>query len=136
MTEADDLPAGLARRHRSWIEAVNETDLGAYAEAVCEDLVWWPPGQPPVEGRAAFRDWLAPFVDRYAYEFSVEDPVFRVSGRWAVEKARFRSRMTPEAGGDAMEHAGRFIALWRRDEDDRWRIERYVDDTVTPDARR
>lgn len=131
MTRPDDLPDGLAGSHRAWIDAVSGTDLDAYAEVVCEDLVWWPPGQDPVEGRAAFRDWLAPFFERFAYEFSVEDPVFRVAEGRAVEKAGFRSRMTPRAGGDAMVHAGRFIALWRRDEDGRWRIERYVDDTET-----
>ena len=121
--------AELGRRHRAWIDAVNGTDLTAYADLVCEDVVWLPPGQPPIEGRAAFRAWLEPFFGRYAYDFSIEDPVFRMAGDRAVEKARFRSRMTPRDGGEDMTHEGRFIALWRRDGDAVWRIERYVDDT-------
>lgn len=59
---------------------------------------------------------------------SVSDLEFRVAGRWAVEKGAFHSRMTPRAGG-AMEHTGRFIALWRHELDGAWRIDRYIDDT-------
>lgn len=122
-------PHDLTRSHRAWIKAVNETDLEAYADVVCRDLVWLPPGQDAVEGRAAFRRWLAPFFEQYDYRFSVTDSVFRIAGRWAVEKGRFRSVMTPVAGDATREHSGRFITLWRRDDDGVWRIERYVDDS-------
>lgn len=134
MTVPENLPPGLARSHRSWIEAVNRGDLSAYADLVCEDVVWVPPGQAALEGRAAFRDWLAPFFERYAYEFSVGEPEFRAAGNRVVAKGRFRSRMTPRSGGETMEHGGRFLALWRRDDDGAWRIERYVDDTPTKET--
>lgn len=128
----DECPPELAGSHRAWMDAVNDTDLDAYAEMVSEDVVWLPPGQEALEGRDAFRRWLAPFFEQYGYEFTIGDAAIRVAGRWAVEKARFRSVMTPSTGGDHMEHVGRCIVLWREDEDGSWRIDRYVDDSLPP----
>lgn len=125
----DALPGGLVESHRAWIRAVGATDVDAYADVVCEDVVWLPPGGDPVEGRAAFRRWLAPFFEAYDYDFTIDDAAISVTGGYAVEKARFRSAMTSRSGGETMEHEGRFIVLWRRDDDGRWRIDRYVDDT-------
>lgn len=125
----DALPEGLVESHRAWIRAVNDTDLDGYADLVCEDVMWLPPGGDPVEGRAAFRRWLAPFFEAYDYDFTIDDAAISVTGGYAVEKGRFRSVMTPRSGGGATEHGGRFIALWREDADGRWRIDRYVDDT-------
>lgn len=125
------LPDRLAGSRQAWIEAVNRTDLDAYADVVCDDVVWIPPGQQAVQGRAAFRDWLAPFFEAYAYTFDVDDAEVRMAGAWAVETGVFRSRMTSRATGETLEHTGSFLILWRREDDGRWRIERYVD--VTPE---
>lgn len=130
VTSSESLPDGLGESRRAWMAAVKRTDLAAYADLVCDDVVWLPPGRPAFQGRGAFRDWLAPFFEAYAYELDIEDSVVRVAGGWAVETGDFRSRMTSHATGETMEHAGSFIVLWRRDDDGRWRIERYMD--VTP----
>ena len=124
----DECPPELTSSHRAWTDAVNDTDIAAYAEIVCEDVVWLPPEEEALEGRDAFRRWLEPFFERY----TISDAAIRVAGRWAVEKARFRSVMTPSTGGDDMEHVGRCIVLWREDEDGSWRIDRYVDDSLPP----
>lgn len=124
-----DLPDGLENSHRRWLEAVEQADLDGYVDLVVEDVVWIRPGQEALQGRMAFRRWLEPFFEQYTYAMSVRDLDIRVAGRWAVEKSAFHSRMTPRAGGDAMEHTGRFIALWRHELDGTWRIDRYIDDT-------
>jgi uncharacterized protein (TIGR02246 family) len=113
-------------RHRVWIAAVNATDIDAYAALVTEDLVWIPPHGEALVGRSAFRAWLRPFFESFAYAFSLADIRARESGGWIAETGRFTSRMTPRSGGGPMAHSGRYLALWRR-EDDVWRIDRYVD---------
>ncbi len=120
-------------RHGAWIEVVTSGDVDAYADLVTEDVVWMPPHGPAVVGRAAFRSWLRPFFEEYAYEFSLEGVRSRASERWIAETGTFRSRMTPGGGGAAAEHGGRYLALWRRDAG-AWRIERYIDlgDLVGP----
>lgn len=95
MLLATDVPERLADSHRAWLQAVNRSDLSGYAEVVAENVVWIPPGQDAVEGRANFRRWLTPFFEEYDYEFAVTDCSFRMAGRWAAERGRFHSRLTP-----------------------------------------
>jgi len=129
MQLATDVPERLANSHSAWLQAVNGSDLAGYAEVVAENVVWIPPGQDAVEGRANFRRWLTPFFEEYDYEFAITDFSFRMAGRWAAERGRFHSRLTPRDGGQAMEHSGRFLVLWRQDDDSEWRIDRYLDQT-------
>ena len=124
-----DLPDGLKNSHRRWLDAVEQADLGGYVDLVVEDVVWIRPGEEGLQGRAAFRHWLEPFFEQYTYAMSVSDLDIRVAGRWAVEKGAFHSHITPRAGGEAIEHTGRFIILWRHELDGTWRIDRYIDDT-------
>lgn len=127
MTSSGGSPELEAARAR-WVAAVNARDLEAYCDIVTEDVVWLPPAGDVVRGRSGFREWLAPFFDRFEYAFRLLDPRAREAGGWAVEAGGFRSRLRPP-GGDWSEHAGSYTLLWRRDGDGPWRIERYVDDT-------
>ena len=129
MELTDNLPERLAASHRAWLRAVNGNDLAGYLGVVAENVVWIPPGGDAVEGRADFRRWLIPFFEQYDYEFSVTDVSFHIAGPWAVQRGLFRSRMTSRTGGLPMEHSGRFLILWRQDDDSEWRIDRYLDET-------
>lgn len=119
----------LQQRHREWIDIVNKGDTEAYPQLLTKDAVWFPPGGDPIVGRKAFREWVAPFFNRFTYDFDIRDErITAVEGR-AVEKAVFTSEMTPKEGGKTLEHSGTFIALWLCDKSGIWRIERYIDDT-------
>jgi aspartate racemase len=118
--------SGTTERHREWIAAVNATDIDAYARLVTEDLVWLPPHGDPVVGRPAFRAWLEPFFEAYAYDFTIDGVEALETTGWIAETGEFVSRMTPRSGGPQASHSGRFFALWRREEG-HWRMERYVD---------
>ncbi len=116
------------KRHKEWIDIVNNGDAEAYAGLLTEDAVWFPPGGYPIEGRAAFKKWLDPFFGRFVYEFSVTNERIRITADRAVEKGEFTSLMTPKGGGEPMKHSGTFTVLWKW-EGEGWNIERYIDDT-------
>ena len=119
----------LQQRHREWIDIVHKGDAEAYSQLLTEDAVWFPPDSDPIVGREAFREWLSPFFNRFTYDFDIGNKRITASGGRAVEKAAFTSEMTPKKGGEPMRHSGTFIALWQRDQNGIWRIERYIDDT-------
>lgn len=118
----------IAARRGAWVAAVRAGDLDAYCSLFTDDIVWFPPGTPAVQGAVAMREWLEPFFDRYAYDFSLELESLTGAGDHAVEVGRFVSRMTTVADGRTSEHSGRYLVLWRR-RPEGWKIDRYVDIT-------
>jgi uncharacterized protein (TIGR02246 family) len=118
----------IARRRNLWTAAVNARDVQSYLELLAEDLVWIPPGQQAIHGRDAFASWVEPFFRQFEYDFALTAEQVRVAGDWAVERGTFHTMMTSPEGRSA-HHAGDYIVWWRRDVDDVWRIERYVDTT-------
>lgn len=59
-----------------WFDAENRRDLDGTMEFVSEDLVLQPPDHPPVEGRSAFRAFMAQLF---------ESQVSVGGGTWKVE---------------------------------------------------
>ena len=114
---------------REWVDVVNSGDVDRYAKMLTRDAVWIPPGLPPVEGREAIREWLAPLFDRYHYRFALHGSRVQLAGDWAVERGDFASRLTRKTGGAPQSHRGTYIVLWRQNEAGEWRIERYIDDS-------
>lgn len=122
----------IAAQRRAWVAAVCAGDLDAYSGLFTRHIVWFPPGVPALEGRGVLRDWLQPFFDEYAYDFSLEVDSLSLAGNHAVESGRFVSRMTAAVDGDAQVHAGRYLVLWRRGPEG-WKIDRYLDITGLKD---
>ena len=59
----------------------------------------------------------------------MSDPDVRLAGAWAIERARFTAILTPRDGGESTTHHGGYIVTWRRGLDERWAIDRYIDDS-------
>ncbi len=127
MPSTQALPEALSAARRSWLEAANASDPGAYAEHLAEDAVWLPPGLPAIEGRHAIHRWLAETMASLSYDLTLEDVEIRLADGWASETGRFLARMTDETTGRAMEHEGGYLILWSEAPEGRWRIDRYVD---------
>jgi len=128
-----DLEA-IEHRRKQWSAAVNERDVDGYLELLTEDIVWLPPGQPALSGKEAFESWVRPFFERFSYEFVIGEAEVRMAGDWAVERGTFQTKMRSLDDGQVGRHGGTYLVLWRRDIDDTWRIERYIDETQASDS--
>ncbi len=117
----------LADRRDEWSEAVNSRDVDTYADLVADDVIWIPPNGAVIAGREQFRAWLAPFFEDHEYNYRASNTAMKRADPWVVETSDFESVMTPAAGGTSMSHTGRYLAMWRRDAGQPWRIDRYVD---------
>ncbi len=123
----------IRSQRQAWLDAVNKNDLEGMEAVFTEDAVWIPSGMPALKGRGAISDWMKPFFETYDYEFSIKDMSIKGAGNWAVERASFTSKLKPkEEGGeraDSSSHDGKYIIIWRWEKDNKWRIERYLDDS-------
>lgn len=119
----------IGKQRQEWLEAVNGNNIDGVKSLLTDDAVWIPPGMPALKGKDAIADWINPFFDTYNYEFAIDDLDVRGAGDWAVEHADFTSRLTPKDGGETTEHHGKYIMIWRWEKDNKWRIERYLDNS-------
>lgn len=120
---------GIARARADWLARLGAGDLDGYVGAMTAGVVWLPPRGPAMQGVAALRHWLTPFLARYGYNFSVAEVRLRVAGDWVFERGRYRSVLTPASEEESMVHEGRYALFWHRQPDGRWLIDRYADET-------
>lgn len=116
----------IEHRRKEWIGAVNACDVERYLELLTEDVLWFPPGQPAFQGKDAFESWISRFFERFRYRFSINRPKLQLSGFWALERAAYNTKMRSVANGKRMEHSGKYLLVWRKDQDGIWRIDCYI----------
>ena len=120
----------IREQREKLLDAVNSSDIDGVADVLSDDAVWIPPGMPALKGRKAISEWMNPFFDAYEYEFNIDDMRIKGADDWAVERATFTSRTRPKEGdGDENAQQGKYIMIWRWEKDNKWRIEKYLDDT-------
>jgi ketosteroid isomerase-like protein len=119
----DDERAELLRRDAEWAALASAgRDVEGILAYWTDDAVVLPPGFPPVEGKAALREYV---------RASLQIPGFRID--WKSTDVRFspdrnlaymfgRNVVTVNgADGKPATSAGRAVTIWRRDPDAVWR---------------
>jgi uncharacterized protein (TIGR02246 family) len=113
----------LLQRDAEWAALASEgRDVERILAYWTDDAVVLPPGMPPVEGKAALRQYV---------RNSLQIPGFRIT--WTSTDVRFspdghlaymfsRNAVTVNgADGTPTTSAGRAVTIWRRDPDGVWR---------------
>jgi uncharacterized protein (TIGR02246 family) len=119
----------IREQRQNWIDAINDNDLELVAGYLSSDAVWMPSNMPALNGKNAIAEWMKPSFENFDHEFTIENLRIRGAGNWAFEQANFVSRLTPKEGGDPTENEGSYVIIWRWEDDNQWRIERYVDNS-------
>ena len=119
-------------QRQNWIDAVNNSNMDGIGEILSEDAVWIPLGMPAINGRNQIMDWITPSFDGFTHEFKIENNYVKGAGNWAIEHADFFQKISPDEGGEATQHEGKYLVIWRWESDNVWRIERYLDNSDAP----
>jgi uncharacterized protein (TIGR02246 family) len=101
-------------------EAFEDSDPNAWVSCYTEDAVFVGPGSPAIEGRAALLA-VAPQVTMSSLEIVADSTIG--AGDFAATTGRATWVSGPKDSG-APTIRRRFLMVWRRDADGRWRIAR------------
>lgn len=114
--------AALMERSRAWSNVIASGDLEAILEPWAEDAVLLPPDSPPLEGKAAIRNYIEAALQLPGFQIGWE-PV-SVSVARAGDMGHLLERTTTtihDSLGNPLTTYGRAVTVWRKDPDGVWR---------------
>ncbi len=114
--------AALMERSRAWSDVLASGDVEAILEPWADDAVMLPPDSPPLEGKAAIRNYIEAALQLPGFRISWE-PV-SVSVARSGEMAHLVERTTTtinDSLGNPVTTYGKAVTVWRKDPDGVWR---------------
>ncbi|MGH7567264.1 MAG: YybH family protein [Gemmatimonadota bacterium] len=115
--------AGIAEAAGTFSRALERGDAAGMADQYVDQATLIPPNGRMVTGRdAILAFWTPRNPDFHTLEHSLSTDLLEVTGDLAVEVGTWRQRgqLRQEA---ATESAGRYLVVWRRQEDGSWRMQ-------------
>lgn len=112
--------AAIRAAEAALAEAFEAPDPTAWVDFYTDDAIFVAPGMPAIEGRSAFLD-AARVVFISSMEIDADSTLG--SGDLAATLGRANWVAGPK-GSDARHIRRRFLMVWRREPDERWRIAR------------
>lgn len=110
----------VAAASRSFSDALVRGDMTALGEVYTPDAVLLPPGSV-VRGRDKIREFFAPRPDRRQVAHEMASDELRIYGDVAVDSGTWRSTVK-RAEEEPVTDAERYLAVWERGGDGRWRM--------------
>jgi uncharacterized protein (TIGR02246 family) len=114
--------AAVAAASRAWDEAYQAGDATRLADRYDDAAVSMPPGLPSLSTKAAIAADFRSFFESNSARHRTSDADRRVSGDYAVERARYEATVTPKNGGAVIEESGKHIVVYRRQADGSWKV--------------
>jgi ketosteroid isomerase-like protein len=112
--------SGIRAAEEALAESFESPDLTAWVDFYTDDAIFVGPGAPAIEGRSAFLD-AAPQISISSMEIVADSTLG--TGDFAATLGRATWVSGPK-GSDAPKVRRRFLMVWRREPDGRWRIAR------------
>jgi uncharacterized protein (TIGR02246 family) len=103
-----------------YAEAMRTGDLEALVALYAEDAVYMPAAGIRVTGHEAIGQSLSPVLERVT-EVEIAGDASEIIGDWAIERGRY-SLMTMPEGAEAVEQAGYYISVSRRQPDGSFKL--------------
>jgi len=130
-TSAADL-AAITQVRDAYVAAENAGDTAAVAALYAEDGVRMAPDQPAASGRAAIEAQLQQEYSMMAMELSVASRETKVAGDFGYDVGTHKIKLTPKAGGNAIESVGKHLVTLARQADGSWKITNLIFNSDAP----
>ncbi len=109
----------------TWMAATKAGDLESVLSLMAEDVVFLPPGQPPMIGKSAFAAAAGaqPKEASTRFEGTSEIQEIKVIGDWAFMWTKLKVVVTPPGGAPPMTRAGHTLSILNK-RNGRWLLAR------------
>jgi len=119
--------------HKIWVAMSKEHDFAKLESILCDDVILMPPNDTSLFGKAEVLEWFKEYFDNFqiANLTPTERDVF-VSGDVAIENWTYMVAIKPVDGSDRIRDDGRFLTIWKKQDDGRWKISHSIWNSIRP----
>ena len=109
-------------------QALRTDDADSLFTYVTDDVILMPPGEAPVRGKDAMRQWYAGFLSVYrTSSLLLGNKEVLVGPGFAVEVGTYEWGLAPATGeGEATIDRGSYMQVWKLEPDGQWRFAREI----------
>ncbi len=121
-TEAD-----AAAINEIWIQYagnISSGDLDSWMSLWADKGVQMAPDAPAVIGKEQIRAKYESIFPQSNFKMAIANEEVKVAGDWAFSTGTYTASITPKAGGETAEIAGKYLTILERQADGSWRIVR------------
>lgn len=116
----------INKLREEFVRVNNTNNASAIATFYTDDTVVMPPNDQTITGKQGIESWHQTLWDQFTTELTVSHVETQVVGDWAFDRATYTIKVTPKAGGESMEDAGRYLEILQKQADGSWRIARDI----------
>ena len=128
-SESDEIAASL----QSLVDASLALDVAAIVSLRCEDVVFLPPNETSLYGRAEVKEWYEEYIEHFRLvTLSETERQVTVLNGWAIVVWSYTVAIAPTKGGERIRDDGRWLQVWKRESDGVWRISHAMFNSIRP----
>jgi uncharacterized protein (TIGR02246 family) len=132
MDTSAEMPKIDALRNQ-FLTAFNAGDVPGILATYTDDAVVMAPNNEPMTGRQAIQAYYEGFFGQFTPHLELTPTESLVLGPdWALDRGGSKVTLTPKTGGEAMNDAGKYLVLLKKQADGSWKVARDIDNSNTP----
>jgi uncharacterized protein (TIGR02246 family) len=125
----------IRRVVEEFVTAFNSGDMPRILDIFTDDLIDMSAGEPTRTGQAARDHFLSRVAEthaKYNPHLVITIDEIEVVSNWAYDRGTLEVTLVPRAGGEASSVRQRYLEIWRRGRDAKWRIAIEMDNSAEP----
>lgn len=134
VADAPEDLAAIAAARDAFMKAYGAGDAKAIGELYTENAVSEPNFQTTLKGRDAIVSSLASLFEQVAVTATLDPDETRTLGNVALDRGHYTMTVTPKAGAPATTSQGRYLVVYVKGSDGRWRVSHDIDNASMPPA--
>lgn len=118
-SRAQDI-AAIEAFNRTYLKAINDGDAETLISLTVDDHIMMMPNQPIIAGKARLDAASRRMVEQYRIQETWQPLETVIDGHLAYQRGTFSTTLTPKAGGPGRTTDGKFLRIYRRQDDGKW----------------
>ena len=132
-TQPSKIEDPIFEARQIYTKAFKAGDIDMLLSLAADDIVWMPPNDTSLYGRAELKEWLEEYFEyfRLAAYTEPEREVI-VAGEVAIERTSYMIAIVPVKGSTRIRDDGKMLTIWKRQSDGSWKIWRGIWNSIKP----